>query len=96
MNRLVAACLLPVVLAAPALAGEPLTKQAANTDGISAAIKSSSSRLFWFDLTNFGADMLHGYVPKDGDVVEWYVREVNCIEPEKSCSFELAIRKRVK
>lgn len=57
--------------------------------------KGRINRLMDFTLTNGANAMLHGYVPAEGDVVEWYVRNVDdCREPEKLCSFELAIRKR--
>lgn len=47
-----------------------------------------------FELTDGANGMLHGYAPRTGDVVEWYVRQADCAQPEKSCSFELGIRRR--
>lgn len=47
-----------------------------------------------FQLTDGANGMLHGYTPRTGDVVEWYVRQADCAQPEKSCSFELGIRRR--
>lgn len=47
-----------------------------------------------FHLISGGNAPLHGYVPTEGDTVEWYTRNVNCSEPDKQCDFELAIRKK--
>jgi hypothetical protein len=48
---------------------------------------------FWtWDLEK-SAGPLHGYVPKSGDIVEWYIADADCTEPDNSCKFELAIRK---
>jgi|HubBroStandDraft_2_1064218.scaffolds.fasta_scaffold16066_9 hypothetical protein len=55
--------------------------------------KGKVNRFFSLELTDGANTMLHGYVPQAGDTIEWYVREANCTEPEKSCDFELAIRK---
>lgn len=51
---------------------------------------------FWqWDLKGQGSDgVLHGYVPRTGDVVEFYMRQVDCDRPDISCSFEIAIRKK--
>lgn len=64
------------------------------TIGIQLTKKGNVSRFMTFDLTDGGNDILHGYAPQTGDVVEWYVRSADCADPDKSCSFELAIRKR--
>lgn len=58
--------------------------------------KGEVSKFFSFELTSGANAMLHGYVPHNGDTVEWYVKDVKCDEPDKSCSFELAIRKHKK
>lgn len=56
--------------------------------------RGETNRFFWLDLTDGANAMLHGYVPHEGDVVEWYMRDVKCDDPDKSCKFELAIRKK--
>lgn len=58
--------------------------------------KPVEAKFFSFELTKGANAMLHGYVPHEGDTVEWYVRDVKCDDPDKACSFELAIRKRYK
>lgn len=61
--------------------------------GIELNVGGGEAKLINFDLQNGANAMLHGYVPKMGEVVEWYVRSADCIEPGKKCVFDLAIRK---
>jgi hypothetical protein len=58
------------------------------------SILPSESQFMVFNLFDGADAMLHGYVPKEGDAVEFYMRDVHCAEPTKLCSFELAIRKK--
>jgi len=46
------------------------------------------------DLQGIETAMLHGYAPKEGDVVEWYVYRADCANPSVECKFELSIRKK--
>lgn len=54
---------------------------------------ADDSKFMEWDLATGGDVILHGYIPHEGDVVEWYVRGVKCDHPDKSCEFELAIRR---
>lgn len=66
------------------------------TDVVAITPSSPPTYEFWrWDLKGQGSDgVLHGYVPHVGDVVEFYMRQVDCEHPDALCSFEIAIRKR--
>ena len=64
------------------------------TVGIEMTGRGAISKFIEFKLTDGADSMLHGYVPHEGDTVEWYVRGVDCAEPAVKCNFELAIRKK--
>jgi hypothetical protein len=50
---------------------------------------------FWDNELSDGANaMLHGYAPRAGDVVEFYIRQADCDVPDVKCNFEIAIRKK--
>src|SRR5580658_1322773 len=52
-------------------------------------VSDSTSAPIDFRLTNGANDMLHGYAPATGDVVEWYVIRAACDKPAIECSFSL-------
>lgn len=65
-----------------------------NIIGFELAGRGETSKFFDVILSDGANAMLHGYVPRTGDVVEFYVRDAHCDQPDKECNFELAIRKR--
>lgn len=61
--------------------------------GVYVTGKGKANEVINFDLTNEANAMLHGFVPHEGDTVEWYVRPgVNCSTPEEKCEFTLGLR----
>lgn len=61
--------------------------------GVELAGKGKVNEVIYFNLTDEGNVMLYGFVPHEGDIVEWYVRPgVNCSTPEEKCEFTLGLR----
>lgn len=83
-----------VIFGVLAATGASADYVASEAIGIEMVGKGKTAKLWSFELSEGANQMLHGYVPQQGDVVEFYVRQADCVIPDEKCNFEIAIRKK--